>query len=187
MSPTARMITNLRYSLEQLRALGQQDGYLSLVESLLVGPAPLTQSDAERLLGVDGDIFHMFYNKRRAMVEGGLRPSWEEGWHERRCRVNLSPERRVQTSRPGEMAPKSPRSGRWKCPDLHHQFLQFARFGETGQTRDGSTITLTQSDKWLRQAKVIDGWNLTTTDQSCKKCLFVPQHKLMVNKFPRNV
>ena len=23
---------------------------------------------------------------------------------------------------------------------------------------------MTQSDKWLRQAKVIDGWNVTTTD-----------------------
>ena len=23
---------------------------------------------------------------------------------------------------------------------------------------------MTQSDKWLRQAKVVDGWNVTTTD-----------------------
>ena len=29
---------------------------------------------------------------------------------------------------------------------------------------DGTQITLSQSDKWLRQAKVIDGWNITTTD-----------------------
>ena len=38
----------------------------------------------------------------------------------------------------------------------------FSKFGESGS--DGSQITLTQSDKWLRQAKVIDGWNVTTTD-----------------------
>ena len=29
---------------------------------------------------------------------------------------------------------------------------------------DGTQITLSQSDKWLRQAKVIDGWSVTTTD-----------------------
>ena len=42
------------------------------------------------------------------------------------------------------------------------QFDVFSKFGESGS--DGSQITLTQSDKWLRQAKVIDGWNVTTTD-----------------------
>ena len=50
----------------------------------------------------------------------------------------------------------------WRCPDLLFQFQLFSKFGESGS--DGSQITLTQSDKWLRQAKVIDGWNVTTTD-----------------------
>ena len=42
----------------------------------------------------------------------------------------------------------------------------FSRFGHlNSQTRaQGDLITLSQSDKWLRQAKVIDGWNVTTTD-----------------------
>ena len=41
-----------------------------------------------------------------------------------------------------------------------------SRFGHlNSQTRaQGDLITLSQSDKWLRQAKVIDGWNVTTTD-----------------------
>ena len=47
-------------------------------------------------------------------------------------------------------------------PDLHQQFLLFSKFGETGS--NGSQIKLTQSDKWMRQAKVIEGWNVTITD-----------------------
>ena len=39
------------------------------------------------------------------------------------------------------------------------------RFGLNSQTKaQGDLITLSQSDKWLRQAKVIDEWNVTTTD-----------------------
>ena len=97
-------------------------------------------------------------------MQAGLRPSWGE--HDdvltrARPRTTCSPERRPPSlSRAAEV--KSPRPMRWKFPNLHHQFLLFARFGET--CSDGSQITLTQSDKWLRQAKVIDGWNVTTTD-----------------------
>ena len=62
---------------------------------------------------------------------------------------------------------------------LEQQFCLFARcntfalmidyhprFGHlNSQSRaQGDLITLSQSDKWLRQAKVIDGWNVTTTD-----------------------
>ncbi len=39
------------------------------------------------------------------------------------------------------------------------------RLHRWGDSRsDGNQITLTQSDKWLRQAGVIDGWEVTTTD-----------------------
>ncbi|XP_066581911.1 tubulin polymerization-promoting protein homolog [Prorops nasuta] len=42
--------------------------------------------------------------------------------------------------------------------------LQFAAFSKFGDTRsDGTSITLSQSDKWMKQAKVFDK-NLTTTD-----------------------
>ena len=46
--------------------------------------------------------------------------------------------------------------------DLHDQFWLFSKFGSSGS--DGAEITLSQSDKWLRQATVIDGWNITTID-----------------------
>lgn len=46
--------------------------------------------------------------------------------------------------------------------NLEQQFANFSKFGDTKS--DGKTITLTQSDKWMKQAKVIDGKKITTTD-----------------------
>ncbi|XP_043215286.1 tubulin polymerization-promoting protein homolog [Amphibalanus amphitrite] len=45
---------------------------------------------------------------------------------------------------------------------LRQQFGAFAKYGDTKS--DGSAITLSQSDKWMKQAKVIDGRTVTTTD-----------------------
>ncbi|KAK9708308.1 p25-alpha [Popillia japonica] len=45
---------------------------------------------------------------------------------------------------------------------LDQQFINFSKFGDT--KADGKTITLTQADKWMKQAKVIDGKKITTTD-----------------------
>lgn len=41
-------------------------------------------------------------------------------------------------------------------------FKAFSKFGDTKS--DGKHITLSQSDKWMKQAKVIDGKKITTTD-----------------------
>lgn len=45
---------------------------------------------------------------------------------------------------------------------LEQQFILFSKFGDTKS--DGKTITLTQCDKWMKQAKIIDGKKVTTTD-----------------------
>ena len=45
---------------------------------------------------------------------------------------------------------------------LKDQFEAFAKFGD--KTADGKTIKLSQSDKWFKQATVIDGKAMTTTD-----------------------
>lgn len=45
---------------------------------------------------------------------------------------------------------------------LKEQFVAFCKFGD--KTADGKTIKLSQSDKWFKQAKVIDGKKVTTTD-----------------------
>ena len=45
---------------------------------------------------------------------------------------------------------------------LKEQFEAFAKFGD--KSADGKTIKLSQSDKWFKQAKVIDPKKLSTTD-----------------------
>jgi len=47
-------------------------------------------------------------------------------------------------------------------PSLGEMFKLFSKFGDTKS--DGKLITLSQSDKWMKQAKVIDGKKITTTD-----------------------
>nr|CAD7202655.1 unnamed protein product [Timema douglasi] len=47
-------------------------------------------------------------------------------------------------------------------PTFKTQFRAFSKFGDTKS--DGRHITLSQSDKWMKQAKVIDGKKITTTD-----------------------
>lgn len=45
---------------------------------------------------------------------------------------------------------------------LEDKFQTFAKFGDSKST--GESITLSNIDKWLKQAKVIDGKTITTTD-----------------------
>ena len=52
--------------------------------------------------------------------------------------------------------------GRGGKQSLRELFVYFARFGEHGAS--GQHISLTQSDKWLKQSGVVDNWNVTTTD-----------------------
>ncbi|XP_034249738.1 tubulin polymerization-promoting protein homolog [Thrips palmi] len=54
-------------------------------------------------------------------------------------------------------AASSPPSAAFK-----EQFKAFSKFGDTKS--DGKAITLSQSDKWMKQAKVIDPKTITTTD-----------------------
>lgn len=50
-------------------------------------------------------------------------------------------------------------------------FKAFSKFGDTKS--DGKLITLSQSDKWMKQAKVIDGKKITTTDTG----IYFKKHK----------
>ncbi|XP_046396044.1 tubulin polymerization-promoting protein homolog isoform X2 [Ischnura elegans] len=49
-----------------------------------------------------------------------------------------------------------------KGDTFRERFKAFSKFGDTKS--DGKHITLSQSDKWMKQAKVIDGKKITTTD-----------------------
>ncbi|XP_015116999.1 TPPP family protein CG45057 [Diachasma alloeum] len=46
-------------------------------------------------------------------------------------------------------------------PTLEEQFTAFSKFGDTKS--DGKQVTLSQSDKWMKQAQVFDK-KITTTD-----------------------
>ena len=46
--------------------------------------------------------------------------------------------------------------------NLREQFKAFSKFGDTKS--DGRLLTLSQSDKWMKQAKVVDNKTISTTD-----------------------
>ncbi|XP_068247484.1 tubulin polymerization-promoting protein homolog [Palaemon carinicauda] len=79
----------------------------------------------------------------------------------------------------GDDAPGTP-----KQLTLREQFRNFSKFGDTKS--DGKLLTLSQSDKWFKQAKVIDGKTITTTDTAItfnklksKKITFVEFEKYL--------
>ena len=159
---------NLRYSLEQLKISGEKEAYMKLVDSVVVGPETVKQSDVEDTLGINSDIFKTSLQKRNDLISKGFHPSWKtEKLHysvaqEKRCRH--PPDQSPRLMRRSEFQPSRKRrsGGSWRSPDLHYQFESFSKFGDSGS--DGTQITLSQSDKWLRQAGVIDGWTISTTD-----------------------
>ena len=56
-----------------------------------------------------------------------------------------------------------PASGASNKKLLLEQFTAFAKFGDSKNDRN-TAISLSQSDKWMKQAKVIDGKKITATD-----------------------
>ena len=78
-SPTSKIVRNLRYTLDQLRVVGDEASYMDLVEKLVIGPAPLRATHVEQLLGVNPDLFTRASTRRQKLVRAGLRPSWG-GW-----------------------------------------------------------------------------------------------------------
>ena len=126
--------------------VGDEASYMDLVEKLVIGPAPLRATHMEQLLGINPDLVSRASSSSTSTSTSRPR--------ERRGKRGES--REGAKSEDSEL-----RRGNTRV-DLLDQFQMFSKFGESGS--DGSQITLTQSDKWLRQAKVIDGWNVTTTD-----------------------
>lgn len=69
----------------------------------------------------------------------------------------------------GNSAPSSP--GSTQSGSFLASFKAFSKFGDPKS--DGKLITLSQSDKWMKQAKVIDGKKITTTDTG----IYFKKHK----------
>lgn len=62
--------------------------------------------------------------------------------------------------RPGSVSPSTGAGG--DKSTFVGNFKSFSKFGDTQS--NGKLITLSQSDKWMKQAKVIDNKKITTTD-----------------------
>ena len=62
----------------------------------------------------------------------------------------------------GASTPNTPATPPGKSPSFKAQFKAFSKFGDPKS--DGKHLTLSQSDKWMKQAKVIDGKKINTTD-----------------------
>nr|XP_034179477.1 tubulin polymerization-promoting protein homolog [Osmia lignaria]XP_034179478.1 tubulin polymerization-promoting protein homolog [Osmia lignaria]XP_034179479.1 tubulin polymerization-promoting protein homolog [Osmia lignaria]XP_034179480.1 tubulin polymerization-promoting protein homolog [Osmia lignaria]XP_034179481.1 tubulin polymerization-promoting protein homolog [Osmia lignaria] len=71
----------------------------------------------------------------------------------------------------GSSTPSSP--GATQSGSFLANFKAFSKFGDPKS--DGKLITLSQSDKWMKQAKVIDGKKITTTDTG----IYFKKHKSM--------
>lgn len=55
-----------------------------------------------------------------------------------------------------------PENGSEPAASIKDNFKAFSKFGDTKS--DGKLITLSQSDKWMKQAKIFDNKKITTTD-----------------------
>jgi hypothetical protein len=72
---------------------------------------------------------------------------------------NASPAARAQSAPAGK--PSSPPANA-SVNNFEELFKIFSKFGDIKSS--GDCITLSNSDKWFKQAKVIDGKKITTTD-----------------------
>ncbi|KAJ8865989.1 hypothetical protein PR048_033513 [Dryococelus australis] len=63
---------------------------------------------------------------------------------------------------PASSTPGTPGSEKASSPSFKAQFRAFSKFGDSKS--DGKHMTLSQSDKWMKQAKVIEAKKITTTD-----------------------
>jgi hypothetical protein len=160
----SKICQNLRYSLEQLKLGSDVAMYSKIVDSVVLGPALLNMDDVENTLGIEREAFDESNIKRQC-----IQPTWTQMGD---TLIFPTPN---DGPKPGSNITISLPTidGKCKVPmkemntlmhlaDLHDQFGLFSKFGSSRS--DGAEITLSQSDKWLRQATVIDGWNVTTTD-----------------------
>ncbi|XP_076355835.1 tubulin polymerization-promoting protein homolog isoform X2 [Tachypleus tridentatus] len=87
----------------------------------------------------------------------------------------------------GSESPRSDEGG-----SFEEMFVAFAKFGDSKNA--GDAITLSNSDKWFKQAKVIDGKKITTTDTGiyfkqvakAKKTLNLNEYNQFLEKIARN-
>ena len=153
-----------------------RESYSALVDQVVVGPVNISSTDINMVLGVNQEMFNNSKKKRSELIEAGNKPAWLEKDAGKSERIQslpniyqptmrkLSGYRRAKKTRSlGDTGGNSRASGHSLLRSgLERQFEMFSKFG--GSETQGSLITLTQSDKWFRQARVIDSWSVTTID-----------------------
>ena len=149
-----RIVSNLRYSLEQLKLSSEGDQYRQLVDSVVVGPAHVRQQDLTEVLGINQEFIVRSKQTRLDLIQSGAQPDWTERENTGLRSQSVPVQGRRRLRRDLQVPASSLSSG------LERQFQQVCRFGGC----QGSMITLTESDKWMRLAKLLDNWNVTTMD-----------------------
>ena len=162
------MCRNLRYNLDHLK-LSDKPGYLRIVDSIVIGPNNLSAEEVERVLGINTYLFKKSLSRREELIRTRKRPKW---WAAREADMYTIWEQQEEVTRwrghskarktQRHLPPLGLETKKKTDSGLEQQFTLFSRFGSIGF--DGINITLSQSDKWLKQAGIIDGWHITTTD-----------------------
>ena len=130
-----------------------KDLYSKLVDCLVLGPATLNLQDLSEALGINQEFLERSKKNRLKIIQSGAQPSWTD----RRSEVTRS--QSVPREGRREASKRITGSNYYLRSPLERRFDEFSRFGGC----EGKMITLTESDKWLRQGKLLD-WNVTTRD-----------------------
>ena len=183
-----RICENLRHNLDGLRhdeketfVRETQALYLSVLDAAVHGPARVSTPEAATILGVSRHsvrrvkTFRMIQVNRTRKGSKERRVLTQKKWTHKgngsEDDVASQPAWRLD-------ATTTPRRSRpWWTRSLKDQFTLFATFGSRGH--DGRHITLSQSDKWMKQAGVVDGRTLTTTDTGILFRKMSPNHVWM--------
>ena len=153
-----RIVSNLRYSLEQFKLSSDKDLYGKLVDCVVVGPASVRQQDLSQVLGINQEFIARSKQNRLNLIQSGSQPSWvEKGSTVLRSRSVPTEGRRMDSRR--NLTSSNSDLSHMKS-SLERLFNQFCRF----RSSEGRMMTLTESDKWMRQGKLLDNWNVTTMD-----------------------
>ena len=73
-----RIVSNLRYSLDQLKLSSEGDQYRQLVDSVVVGPAHVRQQDLTEVLGINQEFIVRSKQTRLDLIQSGAQPDWTE-------------------------------------------------------------------------------------------------------------
>ena len=151
-----RIVSNLRYSLEQLKLDSNVAQYRQLVDSVVVGPALVKQQDLAEVLGINQEFIASSKQNRLNIIQSGAQP----GWTERETTTGLRSQSVPAQARRAGRTRRGLTGSTGLSSALERQFQQFCRFGG----RQGRMITLTENDKWMRLGKLLDNWTVTTMD-----------------------